>query len=144
MFCLKIHWQDENMKMILEGCQSLLGLNLACTHIANATIKVLARYKSLIFLSSSGCTQQWQNIWCTDCVLVDAVWCCALWIWHIAFISLIKACSIWPQGWAVADSAILTSPAAPRLVLTCKLLTYLQFFQASYHFCGQSMSCCII
>ncbi|XP_016378661.1 F-box/LRR-repeat protein 13 [Sinocyclocheilus rhinocerous] len=34
---------DENMKMILEGCHSLLHLNLAFTHITNATIRVLSR-----------------------------------------------------------------------------------------------------
>ncbi|XDV52965.1 hypothetical protein PO909_021596 [Leuciscus waleckii] len=34
---------DENMKMILEGCHSLLYLNLAFTHITNGTIRVLSR-----------------------------------------------------------------------------------------------------
>ncbi|XP_048015444.1 dynein regulatory complex subunit 6 isoform X1 [Megalobrama amblycephala] len=39
--CLNVN--DENMKMILEGCHSLLYLNLAFTHITNATIRVLSR-----------------------------------------------------------------------------------------------------
>lgn len=50
-FVWKQSWQDENMKMILEGCHSLLYLNLALTHISNGTIRVLSRYKRLICFS---------------------------------------------------------------------------------------------
>nr|XP_055049052.1 dynein regulatory complex subunit 6 [Misgurnus anguillicaudatus] len=48
---------DEIMKKILEGCPSLLHVNLACTSITNATMKVLSRCcLTLRSLNLSYCT----------------------------------------------------------------------------------------
>nr|XP_009296243.1 F-box/LRR-repeat protein 13 isoform X2 [Danio rerio] len=127
---------DENMKMILEGCQSLLSLNLACTHIANATIKVLARccvmLRSLnlaycIHFSDKGLQYLTTGTGCRRLRHLNLSGCSQITV--DGFTSVAETCNSLQQI-VLNDLPTLTDICVQVLVSRCRMLTVISLLES--------------
>uniref|UniRef100_A0A8C1FLV4 F-box and leucine-rich repeat protein 13 n=1 Tax=Cyprinus carpio carpio TaxID=630221 RepID=A0A8C1FLV4_CYPCA len=131
------HLNDENMKLILEGCRSLLHLNLAFTHITNATIRVLSRYKLMFLTSLAYCTSfsdkglQYLSTGkgCHRLTYLDLSGCSQISVDGFTYVA--EACSTLQQ--IVLDNLpTLTDICVQVLVSKCRMLTAISLLDSPY------------
>ncbi|XP_050956298.1 dynein regulatory complex subunit 6 [Labeo rohita] len=132
------HLNDENMKMILEGCRSLLHLNLAFTHITNATIRVLSRCCLMLrSLSLAYCTRfsdkglQYliTGKGCHRLTYLDLSGCSQISMDGFTYVA--KACSSLQQI-VLDDLPTLTDTCVQVLVSRCRVLTVISILDSPY------------
>ncbi|XP_018937712.2 dynein regulatory complex subunit 6 [Cyprinus carpio] len=132
------HLNDENMKLILEGCRSLLHLNLAFTHITNATIRVLSRRCLMLrSLSLAYCTSfsdkglQYLSTGkgCHRLTYLDLSGCSQISVDGFTYVA--EACSTLQQ--IVLDNLpTLTDNCVQVLVSKCRMLTAISLLDSPY------------
>ncbi|XP_052454438.1 LOW QUALITY PROTEIN: dynein regulatory complex subunit 6 [Carassius gibelio] len=132
------HLNDENMKMILEGCRSLLHLNLAFTHITNATLRVLSRCcLTLRSLSLAYCTSfsdkglQYLSTGkgCHRLTYLDLSGCSQISVDGFKYVA--EACSTL-QRIVLDDLPTLTDTCVQVLVAKCRMLTAISILDSPY------------
>uniref|UniRef100_A0A8C1FVI8 F-box and leucine-rich repeat protein 13 n=1 Tax=Cyprinus carpio carpio TaxID=630221 RepID=A0A8C1FVI8_CYPCA len=126
------------MKLILEGCRSLLHLNLAFTHITNATIRVLSRRCLMLrSLSLAYCTSfsdkglQYLSTGkgCHRLTYLDLSGCSQISVDGFTYVA--EACSTLQQ--IVLDNLpTLTDICVQVLVSKCRMLTAISLLDSPY------------
>ncbi|XP_073687660.1 F-box and leucine-rich repeat protein 13 [Garra rufa] len=132
------HLNDENMKMILEGCCSLLHINLAFTHISNATIRVLSRcclmLRSLSLaycasFSDKGLQYLIKGKGCHRLTYLDLSGCSQISMDGFTYVA--EACSSL-QKIVLDDLPTLTDNCMQVLVSRCRKLTAISLLDSPY------------
>ncbi|KAF4095082.1 hypothetical protein G5714_024160 [Onychostoma macrolepis] len=132
------HLNDENMKVILEGCRSLLHLNLAFTHITNATVRVLSRccltLRSLSLaycrcFSDKGLQYLTTGKGCHRLTYLDLSGCSQISVDGFTYVA--EACSSLQQ--IVLDNLpTLTDICVQVLMSKCRVLTVISLLDSPY------------
>ncbi|KAL1247505.1 hypothetical protein QQF64_022881 [Cirrhinus molitorella] len=130
--------EDETMKMILEGCRSLLHLNLAFTHITNATIRGLSRccltLRSLSLaycasFSDKGLQYLIKGKGCYRLTYLDLSGCSQISVNGFTYVA--EACSSL-QKIVLDDLPTLTDICVQVLVSRCRALTAISLLDSPY------------
>ncbi|KAG1939196.1 dynein regulatory complex subunit [Pimephales promelas] len=132
------HVNDDNMKMILEGCHSLLKLNLALTHITNGTIRVLSRccvtLRSLnlahcMGFSDEGLQYLTTGKGCHRLSHLDLSGCSQISVDGFTYVA--EACSSLQQI-VLDDLPTLTDSCVQVLVSKCRVLTVISLLDSPF------------
>uniref|UniRef100_A0A673LF04 F-box/LRR-repeat protein 15-like leucin rich repeat domain-containing protein n=1 Tax=Sinocyclocheilus rhinocerous TaxID=307959 RepID=A0A673LF04_9TELE len=126
------------MKMILEGCSSLLQLNLAFTHITNATIRVLSsccltlRSRSLTYCTSfsdKGLQYRSTGKGCHRLTYLDLSGCSQISVDGFTYVA--EACSSLQQI-VLDDLPTMTDTCVQVLMSKCRVLTAIFLLDSPY------------
>ncbi|XP_016425335.1 F-box/LRR-repeat protein 13-like [Sinocyclocheilus rhinocerous] len=132
------HLNTVNMKMILEGCSSLLQLNLAFTHITNATIRVLSsccltlRSRSLTYCTSfsdKGLQYRSTGKGCHRLTYLDLSGCSQISVDGFTYVA--EACSSLQQI-VLDDLPTMTDTCVQVLMSKCRVLTAIFLLDSPY------------